>query len=125
MSVSPFFRFLLIAALIGFTSRADAACLKIGAIPAAQQASDCADMGGAPDDQPTPERGHQPDLSCSFACLAIAGVAGSEVAAPLPPLTRVSPTRLLAMDGSRGRPPVPPPRAGGHRAISDQFWRMT
>jgi hypothetical protein len=111
MTAARYLRLALIAALIGFTGRADAVCLATGAMPAVQQASDCADTPGSADHEPTPERGPQSASHCPFACVSLAGMTVSDLSAPLPVAAAAAAIQLTVMIGGNDPPPTPPPRA--------------
>jgi hypothetical protein len=117
MNVSQLMRLVLIAALIGFTVRADAACLSTGAMPTVQHVGACADVVSGEDHKPSPQPDTQKASACAFACLALAEVAEPRVRsrADRPAVFDVGPPVALAGVGER--PAIPPPRSA-HRNSS-------
>lgn len=117
-AISSSLRVVLIAALISFTSRADAACLTTGTMPSEQHASNCAEMGSGSDHAPKPVRGKTGTPLCAFACVALADTAD----APLPSSQFVAvyadAMTSEVMAGASKRPPTPPPRQLRHRNIN-------
>jgi hypothetical protein len=113
MRMAHLLRLVLIAALIGFTARADAACLTTGTMPSVQHAADCADMaGGDHKGKPTPDT--QAASRCPFACVALASAIEPRIPNPRHELAMLEPKPSLSLIGIGQRPPVPPPRFFGN-----------
>jgi hypothetical protein len=118
MTASSPLRVLLIAALISFTSRADAACLTTGTMPSEQHGSDCADMSSDSDHAPKPVRGKTSAPSCAFACIAMANALDAPLTSPQFVSVHADAMPSEVMAGTSQRPPTPPPRKQRHRHIN-------
>ena len=117
MIFSCFLRVLLVTELIGFTSRADAACLTNGTLPTERPAFECSDIEVGFDYAPKPARVKQSKPQCAVTCVALANA--PKVSLLSPPQLKIGADAMVArkIASPNQRPPTPPPRGQPYHSI--------